>query len=70
MANEHDPRESNTQGVTRRGFLTGAGAGAAGAIVLPTEVIGQQSQNFGGFPQTRSDRFSRLFAKLPPFAEL
>jgi hypothetical protein len=75
MANEHDPHASHdshaskAHGVTRRGFLTGAGAGAAGAMVLPAEVIGQQSQNFGGFPKTRSDRFSRLFATLPPFAE-
>jgi hypothetical protein len=69
MANQHDPHPSKAQGVTRRGFLTGAGAGAAGALVLPAEVIGQQPKEFGGVSQTRSDRFSRLFANLPPFAE-
>jgi hypothetical protein len=69
MANEHDPHASKAHGVTRRGFLTGAGAGAAGAMVLPAEVLGQQPKDFGGFPRTRSDRFSRLFANLPPFAE-
>jgi hypothetical protein len=69
MANEHDPRESKTQGVTRRGFLSGAGAGAAGAMVLPAEIVAQQPKESGGLTKTRSDRFSRLFAKLPPFAE-
>jgi hypothetical protein len=55
-------------GISRRGFLTGVGAGAAGAVALPGQAIAQQ---FGPSfpPATRSDRFSRLFSRLRPFAD-
>jgi Animal haem peroxidase len=67
MATDHVSRDPQGQGVTRRGFLSGFGAGAAGAVVLPpTEAIAQQTpQNSPG----RSDRFSRIFEGLPPFAQ-
>jgi hypothetical protein len=55
-------------GVSRRGFLTGAGS-AAGALVLPTQVGAQEVQTQQALVRTRSDRFSRLFSRLPPFAE-
>jgi hypothetical protein len=64
MAIERDDQEPN-QGVSRRGFLTGLGAGAAGAagaVVLPPEVAAQSRP-----PDTRPDRFSRLFPTLDPF---
>jgi hypothetical protein len=58
-------------GVSRRGFLTGFGAaaGAAGAVALgPSDAVAQLVD-----PQTvertRTDRFSRLFERLPSFAE-
>jgi hypothetical protein len=59
-------RDASQSGVSRRGFLTGVGAGAAGAVVLPGTAIAQQ---FSGSSQTRSDRFSRLFTRLRPFAD-
>jgi hypothetical protein len=52
--------------------LTGVGAGAAGAVVIPGQAIAAQfspSQSFDGSDFTRSDRFSRLFSRLRPFAE-
>ena len=64
MAQERDDQEQ-TKGVSRRGFLTGLGAGAAGAagaVVLPPEVAAQSRP-----PDTRPDRFSRLFPNLRPF---
>jgi hypothetical protein len=64
MAIERDDQEQN-KGVSRRGFLTGLGAGAAGAagaVVLPPEVAAQTRP-----PDTRPDRFSRLFPNLRPF---
>jgi hypothetical protein len=71
MATEHDEPEPQAAGVTRRGFLTGVGAGAAGAV-LPGNAAAQHggdSRDFSHFHQTRSDRFSRLFPRLRPFAE-
>lgn len=68
MANES--QRETTSRFTRRGFLGGIGAGAigaAGAIATPEHVIAQQS-----VPITTtapSDRFSRMFAGLPPFAD-
>jgi hypothetical protein len=56
--------------VTRRGFLGGIGAGAlgaAGTIAHPDTLVAQT------FPDpvvgTRTDRFSRLFGNLQPFAD-
>jgi hypothetical protein len=63
---EHEVRDTQSQGVSRRGFLTGIGAGAAGAagaVVLPSEAVAQQER-----VTTRPDRFSRMF-ELRPFAE-
>jgi hypothetical protein len=66
MAIERDDRQQ-AKSVSRRGFLSGLGAGAAGAagaVVLPTEAIAVETR-----PSTRPDRFSRLFNNLRPFAE-
>jgi len=64
-----DNQRETTSRFTRRGFLGGIGAGAigaAGAIATPEDAIAQQ---FVRPPtDTRSDRFSRLFDRLPPFA--
>jgi hypothetical protein len=60
--------ETQARGVSRRGFLTGIGAGAAGAagaVVLPTDAIAQQQREQ---TQTRPDRFTRMF-ELRPFAD-
>jgi hypothetical protein len=65
MAFERDDDQEQNKGVSRRGFLTGLGAGAAGAagaVVLPPEVAAQSRP-----PDTRPDRFSRLFPTLRPF---
>jgi hypothetical protein len=65
---------SNQQGpasrLNRRGFLSGIGAGAAaaaGAIAHPSTLEAQQARE--SVVATRPDRFSRLFDRLPPFAE-
>jgi hypothetical protein len=56
--------------VTRRGFLTGLGtsaAGAAGAAVLgQSDVIAQTIETR---TRTQPQRFSRIFDRLPSFAE-
>jgi hypothetical protein len=60
--------ETQSRGVSRRGFLTGIGAGAAGAAgaaVLPTDALAQQEREPAS---TRTDRFTRMF-ELRPFAE-
>jgi Animal haem peroxidase len=57
--------------VSRRGFLSGFGAaaGAAGAVALgPAEAVAQLVDP-GTAQATRPDRFSRLFDRLPSFAE-
>ncbi len=66
MAFERDDPD-HAAAVSRRGFLTGLGvgaAGAAGAVVLPTDAAAIETR-----PATRPDRFSRLFNNLRPFAE-
>jgi Animal haem peroxidase len=66
MAN--DSQGETTSRFTRRGFLGGIGAGAigaAGAIASPEPAIAQQ----GEATATRTDRFSRMFEGLPPFAD-
>ena len=66
----NDSQRETTSRFTRRGFLGGIGAGAigaAGAIATAEPAIAQQR---GAPPTTtRSDRFSRLFERLPPFAD-
>ena len=55
--------------LTRRRFLGGIGAGAAGAagaIAHPTRLVAQAPEPHVA---TRPDRFSRLFDNLSPFAE-
>lgn len=57
-----------TSRFTRRGFLGGIGAGAigaAGTIASPEELVAQQISH----TTTRSDRFSRMFDRLQPFAD-
>jgi len=68
MSNDRETHAPQSQGVTRRGFLSGAGS-AAGALVLPAQVAAQEAPGPQNFSLTRSDRFSRLFARLPPFAD-
>jgi hypothetical protein len=63
---EREDRQ-HAKSVSRRGFLSGLGAGAAGAagaVVLPTDAAAIETR-----PITRPDRFSRLFNHLRPFAE-
>jgi hypothetical protein len=59
--------------VSRRGFLTGFGAaaGAAGAVALaPSEAVAQLADTQAATAaRTRPDRFSRIFDRLPSFAE-
>jgi hypothetical protein len=60
-----------SKGVSRRGFLTGVGtaAGAAGAVVLGPAPAAAQLLHQQTTTATRPDRFSRLFDRLPSFAE-
>jgi hypothetical protein len=59
---------NQSKAVTRRGFLTGIGAGAAGTIVGPGDALAQTSVETAARTATRSDRFSRMFS-LRPFAD-
>ena len=59
---EKDPKEKDASAVTRRKFLTGIGAGAAGTIVAPAGALAQegtltQIENVTVTP-TRTDRFT------------
>jgi hypothetical protein len=58
-------------GVSRRGFLSGVGtaAGAAGAVVLGPPHAAAQLLEREQTAFTRTDRFSRLFDRLPSFAQ-
>ena len=60
-----------SKGVSRRGFLTGVGtaAGAAGAAVLGPSTAAAQLLDPQAAALTRPDRFSRIFERLPSFAE-
>ena len=61
--------DKQSKGVSRRGFLGGVGtaAGAAGAVVLgPADAVAQVVPTAA---PTRTDRFSRIFERLPSFAE-
>ena len=66
---DHQPRDEQSKRVTRRGFLSGIGAGAAGSV-LPTQAFTQQPDAAAAPARvpTRSDRFGRMF-DLRPFAE-
>ena len=68
MSNDRETDAPQSRGVTRRGFLSGAGS-AAGALVLPSQVDAQEALRSPSPSGTRSDRFSRLFDRLPPFAD-
>jgi hypothetical protein len=58
-----------TTGLNRRRFLTGVGAGAAGALALrPIEALAQVITTRAGGAVLASDTFGRIFA-LPPFAD-
>lgn len=58
-----------TTGLNRRRFLTGLGAGAAGALALrPVEALAQVITTRAGGAVLASDTFGRIFA-LPPFAD-
>jgi hypothetical protein len=63
--------DKTPKGVSRRGFLGGVGtaAGAAGAVVLGPPHAAAQVAERDLAPVTRSDRFSRIFDRLPSFAE-
>jgi hypothetical protein len=60
-----------SKGVSRRGFLSGIGtaAGAAGAVVLGPSHAAAQVLEREQLALTRTDRFSRIFDRLPSFAE-
>ncbi len=71
MSCEYATRRTQSAGVSRRGFLGGFGAGAAGAagsVMLPAGAHAQNGSE-ADFSPTRPDRFSRIFNRLPPFAE-
>ncbi|KAA2259488.1 peroxidase [Solihabitans fulvus] len=53
-------------GLSRRGFLSGFAAGAAGAIALPTAASSAAELQVG--PDTSPGFFGRMFPTLPPFA--
>ena len=60
---------TQTTGLSRRRFLTGVGAGAAGALALrPMEALAQVITTRAGGAVLATDRFGRIFA-LPPFAD-
>ena len=70
MSCEYATRRTQSAGLSRRGFLGGIGAGAAGAagaVMLPAGAHARGLQEDSS--PTRPDRFSRIFDRLPPFAE-
>ena len=72
MAFESVNPDASAKGVSRRGFLTGVGAaaGAAGAAVLgPADAAAQLLDPQQAAERARSDRFTRIFDRLPSFAE-
>ena len=62
----HEDRPSRTN-LSRRRFLTGIGAGTAGAAVTlgPGAISGVLTPADAATP---ADRFGRIFPGLPPFA--
>ena len=67
MASDLGSRESQTHGVTRRGFLAGVGAGTAGSVILPTGTSAQQDERRDSADSTRP--IQPDLRSLPPFAE-
>jgi hypothetical protein len=56
--------------ITRRGFLSGLGSGAAGAagaaVLSPSDVLAEKIETRA---RKQPQRFSRMFERLPPFAD-
>ena len=71
MGFEPVSEDNASKGVSRRGFLSGVGtaAGAAGAVVLGPSHAAAQLLERDQTTFARTDRFSRLFDRLPSFAE-
>ena len=72
MALESVNEGTSAKGVSRRGFLTGVGAaaGAAGAAALgPADAAAQLLDPQQVAERARTDRFTRIFDRLPSFAE-
>ena len=72
MALESANQDTSAKGVSRRGFLTGVGAaaGAAGAAALgPADAAAQLLNQQQVAERARTDRFTRIFDRLPSFAE-
>src|SRR5262245_18471156 len=67
----NDKQGGTSSRFTRRGFLGGIGAGAIGAAstLTSTESVIAQQRPSDATTATRTDRFSRLFDELPPFAD-
>ena len=61
--------EEPHHGLSRRGFLTGVGAGAAALTLTPAEALAKVVTARAGGLATSSDAFGRVF-DLPPFADL
>jgi Animal haem peroxidase len=62
--------DSRTTGLNRRRFLTGLGAGAAGAVSLrPIEALAQVITTRAGGAALATDTFGRIFS-MAPFADL
>lgn len=62
------PDEVNTPRYSRRRFLGAAGAAALGAATFGRPAFGRTSETTAD-AMVSSDRFSRMFPHLPPFAE-
>ena len=67
------PNEDTHHSLSRRGFITTVGAGAAGAVALGGEALadpphsGAAAATEPGLLATPADRFGRIFPDLPPF---
>ncbi|MEV0622556.1 heme peroxidase family protein [Nonomuraea sp. NPDC050404] len=62
------PIDEPTSGLSRRGFLTGVGAGAAVLTLTPAEALAKVVTARAGGLATSPDRFGRIF-NLAPFAD-
>jgi hypothetical protein len=70
------PGPEATHNLSRRGFISAVGAGAAGAVALGGEALADPAQAGAAAPgataqpgllATPADRFGRIFPDLPPF---